>query len=134
MRKSKNTVTVFYACCVALAGCSPSLYKNISYDSVKARVITDTVRWDTDDPAIWVHPTKRDESLVIGTDKETDGALYAFDLQGKIVRRVGGLLRPNNVDIAYGFSFGEGLIDIAVVTEREAQRIRVFSLPDLEPL
>src|SRR5688572_22315589 len=33
-----------------------------------------------DDPAIWVHPTDRDLSVVIGTDKESGLAVY--DLAG----------------------------------------------------
>ncbi len=42
--------------------------------------------------------------------------------------------RPNNVDIVYGFPFNGEKIDIAVVTERMKQRIRVFRLPELEPI
>ncbi len=44
---------------------------------------------------------------------------------------VGDLKRPNNVDIAYGFSLGGKPTDIAVTTEREKQRLRVFRLPDM---
>ena len=108
--------------------------QGVPYATVQPRIFTDTVRWDTDDPAVWIHPTNRNKSLIIGTDKHTDGALYAFDLKGKIVKRIGGLRRPNNVDITYCFLMNGQLIDIAVVTERQAQRLRVFRLPDLEPL
>jgi 3-phytase len=57
-----------------------------------------------------------------------------YDLDGKIVTRVGGLKRPNNVDIAYGFRLGGESVDIAVTTERELHRLRVFSLPGMKPL
>ncbi len=97
-------------------------------------LITDTVKWDTDDPAIWIHPTDLSKSLIIGTDKNKDGALYAFDLDGKIVNVVKDIARPNNVDIAYGFPIRGELIDIAVVTERLEQRIRVYKLPELESI
>jgi 3-phytase len=76
-------------------------------------------------------PTK---SLNIGTDKHEDGALYAFDLKGKVVKVYNNLTRPNNVDVAYGFPYNDGLVDIAVVTERLKQRVRIFKLPDLEPI
>ena len=71
-------------------------------------VVTEPVRYDTDDPAIWINPIDPDGSLIIGTDKDADGALYVFDLHGKIVQEkvVRGLLRPNNVDIAYGVLVG----------------------------
>ncbi len=107
---------------------------NIPISKVEPRIITDTVKWDTDDPAIWINPKNRKKSLVIGTDKNTDGALYAFNLKGDIVKRAGGLRRPNNVDIAYDFKMNGHFIDIAVVTEREAQRLRIYSLPDLQVL
>ena len=102
--------------------------------ALKPVVITEPTRHDTDDPALWIHPTDRAQSLVIGTDKDADGALYVYDLDGKIVNRVGDLKRPNNVDVAYGLMLGGQPTDIAVTTEREMQRLRVFSLPDFRPL
>lgn len=97
---------------------------------LKPRVVTEASRKDTDDPALWI-PADRSRTLVVGTDKHSDGALYVYDLQGKIVQRVDGLERPNNVDIAYGLALGGQPVDIAVVTERERGRLRVFALPDM---
>lgn len=99
-------------------------------------VVTEPVRYDTDDPAIWINPIDPDGSLIIGTDKDADGALYVFDLHGKIVQEkvVRGLLRPNNVDIAYGVLVGGIRVDIAVVTERFAHRLRIYRLPDMVPI
>lgn len=98
------------------------------------RVITQPVAHDTDDPAIWINQADPAHSLVIGTDKATDGALYVFDLAGKVVRTVTGLKRPNNVDIVSGLRLNGQTVDIAVTTEREAGRLRVFRLPDMAPL
>lgn len=96
---------------------------------------TETVPHDSDDPAIWIHPTDLGKSLIIGTDKhDTDGGVYAFDLQGNRLDSLSirGLKYPNNVDIAYGFALGKDTIDIAVSSEREAGKIRVYSLPDMQ--
>lgn len=41
---------------------------------------------------------------------------------------IAGIDRPNNVDIAYGFKLGGRIIDIAVVTERLRNRLRIFSV------
>ena len=101
---------------------------------VRPRVVSEPVPNDADDPAIWIHPADPARSLVLGTDKHTDGGLYAFDLAGKIVARVSPLARPNNVDVLRGVRLGAGEVDVAVVTEREAGRLRVFRLPDLVPL
>ena len=100
-------------------------------NALKPRVITEPTKFDTDDPAIWIHPTDRAKSLIVGTDKNSDGALYVYDLDGKIVNVVHGLKRPNNVDIAYGLSLGGKPTDIAVTTERELKRLRVFTVPDM---
>lgn len=98
--------------------------------------ITDTVLHDTDDPAIWINPVDASKSLVIGTDKDKDGALYVFNLEGKIIDSLvrNDLQRPNNVDIAYGLKLGDTLRDIAIVTERMSHKLRVFSLPDMTPI
>lgn len=101
---------------------------------IQPRVVTDAVNWDTDDPAIWINATNPAASLILGTDKNRDGALYVFDLNGRIVNIATGLQRPNNVDVTYGFPFRGQNIDLAVVTERQQQRLRVFRLPDLTAL
>ena len=103
---------------------------------VQPRVITEPTRHDTDDPAIWINRANPAESLVLGTDKDIDGALYVFGLDGKIHQDkvVRGLSRPNNVDIAYGVQLGKQKVDIAVVTERYANRLRVFRLPSMAPI
>jgi 3-phytase len=111
---------------IALSSC----HKN----PLRPSIITESTAHDTDDPALWVHPTDPSKSLIVGTDKESGGGIYLFDLEGKIVKKVTGLLRPNNVDVAYGLQMGEDRQDVAVFTEREANTIRVFSLPELRPL
>jgi len=111
--------------------------KQVQGDSaqmVQATVITDTVPNDTDDPAIWIHPTDPAQSLIVGTDKDSLGGLYVFNLDGKIVNSVKGIKRPNNVDIEYGLMLGGKPVDIAVAAERQTGNLRVFSLPDMKPV
>ncbi len=100
------------------------------------KVVTEPTKHDTDDPAIWINPADPAESLVLGTDKNTDGALYVWGLDGKIKhdKVIRGLVRPNNVDIAYGVMLGGKKIDIAVLTERYAHRLRAYRLPDMAPV
>lgn len=121
-------IILYCAIPLALASCGN---KNV----ISPEVITQQVEHDTDDPAIWIHPEDPFKSLIIGTDKDSQGALYAFDLQGNIVHKTETLQRPNNVDVAYNFPINDStVIDIAVATEREKNTIRVFSLPDMHPL
>ena len=103
---------------------------------LQPKIITEKVRHDSDDPAIWIDRKDPSRSLVLGTDKDADGALFAFGLDGKVLPEltIRGLLRPNNVDVAYGVMLGGKKIDIAVVTERYAHRLRIFSLPDMRPV
>ncbi|MDO5616611.1 MAG: phytase, partial [Cruoricaptor ignavus] len=69
---------------------------------IKPTLVTEKTNHDTDDPAIWLHPTDFSKSLIIGTDKNSEGGLFVFDLEGNIVNKILDLKRPNNVDIAYG--------------------------------
>jgi len=106
---------------------------------VQPEVITEAVLHDTDDPAIWINEADPSQSLILGTDKggETEeGGLYVFRLDGSIDRErsVFPLNRPNNVDVAYRLAFEDSLIDIAVVTVRRENKIRIYRLPDMTPI
>jgi 3-phytase len=115
---------------VLLAGCPGH------EDVIVPLVVTDAVKYDGDDPAIWVDQNNASNSLVVVTDKNTDGSLYVFNLDGNEVSgsRVTGLDRPNNVDIEYGLALGGTPVDIAVATERNAHMLRVYQLPDMMPI
>ncbi|WP_129021892.1 phytase [Edaphocola flava] len=102
--------------------------------ALKPVYITDTVRYDTDDPAIWINPADAGQSLIVGTDKDSDGGLFVYNLQGKLVKTISGLQRPNNVDIAYGIILNGKPADIAVTTERERNALRIYTLPDMKPV
>lgn len=104
---------------------------------IKADIITEKTPNDSDDPAIWVNPNDPTKSIIFGTDKESDGGIYAFDLNGKILpeKSIKNVKRPNNVDVAYGFRLSDSTkTDVVVFTEREKQQIRMFSVPDMKPL
>jgi 3-phytase len=109
----------------------------VAADAIAPVFVTEPTKYDTDDPAIWIHPTDPSQSLIVGTDKNPeDGALYVYDLDGKIQpeKTIRPLLRVNNVDIEYGLPLGGEMVDIAVTTERGANKIRVYSLPDMKEI
>ena len=103
-------------------------------NAIQPKYVTEKVVYDSDDPAIWVNSKDPAASLIIGTDKEVNGGLYVFDLHGKVVKTVLELGRPNNVDIAYGFKLNDELVDIVITTERSNNQLRIFSVPDMEPI
>jgi len=84
----------------------------------------------TDDPAIWVNPRAPRESFIFGTVKMAapDGAIAVYRLDGSPVMRIANVDRPNNIDVAYGLTVGNREIDIAVATERNKSRLRVFEV------
>lgn len=98
--------------------------------------ISDPVNNDSDDPAIWVNETNQENSLVIGTDKGTGGGLFVYDLEGRVQndKTITGLNNPNNVDVEYGLTLGGVEVDIAVVTERGENRLRIYRLPEMTPV
>lgn len=96
--------------------------------------ITDSTLVDTDDPAIWLHPTDPLQSLILGTDKgEDNGGIYTFDLKGKLQpeQTLTGLPRPNNIDLEYGFVLGTDTMDIAVFTQRNGDNVRIIRVPEM---
>ncbi|MCF2489207.1 phytase [Dyadobacter sp. CY347] len=141
----KLTHQLYLVSLIALAACTGKTTDqkaetgHVSIDTntmLQPLFITDSTIHDTDDPAIWINPADPAKSLIIGTDKDIDGGLYVFDLNGKIQadKVIRNLQRPNNVDVAYGLILNGKPIDIAVVTERKANKIRVYSLPDMKAI
>jgi len=118
-------------CFLALCACGSS-HTPVAENALKPVVVTDAVQHDSDDPAIWINRADPAQSLIIGTDKDTDGGLFVFNLDGKIVKWITGLKRPNNVDVAYGLPLSGERADIAVLTERETNSLRVYRLPGME--
>lgn len=90
---------------------------------------------DVDDPAIWIHPDKPKKSLVIGTLK--DAGMSVFDLDGRQIQRIAAPAAPgpqdaagrfNNVDVLTDFEFRGEEVDIAVVTDRGRDQLRIFTI------
>lgn len=137
MLKSTNNSPVFSILSIfllLLIGCSNPPQE--CSDVVEPVAVTDQVKWDTDDPAIWINPDDPSQSLILGTVKDEDGALYVFNLEGKVVeeKTVRNINRPNNVDVEYGLILNGKEVDIAVTTERYKNQLRVFSLPDMKAI
>lgn len=127
-------ITLLSLATITLLSCKSSQLAPVREDALKPTAVTQPTPHDTDDPAIWINSKDATKSIIIGTDKDTDGGIYAYDLDGKIIKKSIVLKRPNNVDIAYGILINGKKTDIAVTTERETNKLRIFSLPDLTPI
>jgi 3-phytase len=130
----------FYGLSVLVAlgtyGCSQQKQEVSVLEDVvlKPLYITDSVVHDTDDPAIWFNEVDPEQSLIIGTDKDQDGALFVFDLRGKIIDSltIRDIKRPNNVDVGYGLDLGSKKVDFAVTGERMTSKLRFYLLPEMK--
>jgi 3-phytase len=80
-----------------------------------------------DDPAIWIHPSNPEKSVIIGTDKK--GGLATYNLKGEQLNYypVGDM---NNCDLRKGFSLGNDTIDILASSNRSLQSISLFKISE----
>ncbi|MFD3546513.1 phytase [Streptomyces sp. NPDC058655] len=90
---------------------------------------------NADDPAIWRNTQDPDRSLVIATAKE--GGLRVYDLDGRQVQSLPAPPPPregdkpgrfNNVDLIAGLRFPGGRHDVAVVSDRGSDRLRIYRI------
>ncbi|MFD3762329.1 phytase [Streptomyces sp. NPDC058622] len=90
---------------------------------------------NADDPAIWRNAHDPDRSLVIATAKE--GGLRVYDLDGRQVQSLPAPPPPregdkpgrfNNVDLITGLRFPDGRHDVAVVSDRGRDQLRVYRI------
>lgn len=78
-----------------------------------------------DDPAIWVHPTAPEKSLVLGTNKRW--GLLSFNMRGEQVQALPSG-RINNVDLRQRVKLGGKSRDIAVATQREHDSLAFYEI------
>jgi 3-phytase len=85
-----------------------------------------------DDPAIWVHPTTPEKSLILGSNKR--GGIAVYNLEGKELAYypVGNM---NNVDVLSGVVLDGRKVDLAGGSNRSRQSIDLFVInPDSSTL
>ena len=90
---------------------------------------------DADDPAIWVNPLSRHASLVLVTKK--NAGMDVLDLRGRVLQSFtpppapsedGEPGRFNNVDLALDTRIGGRKRDLAIVTDRGRDQLRVYEI------
>jgi len=115
------TVLAFPACTLCAAHGAATTRPAADVVAPEARLQTDLIPHSgdaADDPAIWIHPTDPEKSLILGTDKR--GGLHVYDMEGKDLQCCDGC-RPNNVDVLYGFTLGGQVADLAVASTRASK-------------
>lgn len=80
-----------------------------------------------DDPAIWIHPSNPDKSVIIGTDKK--GGLATYNLNGEQLNYYpfGDM---NNCDLRTGFPINGDTIDILAASNRTLQSVSIFRIAE----
>ncbi len=95
---------------------------------------------DADDPAIWRNTADPGRSLVIATAKE--GGLRVYDLGARLVQSLPAPRPPaeddapgryNNVDLVTGLRTPTGRTDVAVVSDRGNDRLRIYRIDASKP-
>lgn len=101
-----------------------------TYPTVVAKAQTPAMqrRGDAaDDPAIWVHPTNPQKSLVLGTNKKW--GLFVYDLQGNEAQTIA-TGHINNIDIRQGvhLAANKKAKDIAIASNRTDNTLTVYTI------
>ncbi|MFF8601452.1 phytase [Streptomyces sp. NPDC015232] len=95
---------------------------------------------NADDPAIWRNAADPDRSLVIATAKQ--GGLRVYDLDARQVQSLPAPAGPgaddkpgrfNNVDLVRGLRIGGSRADVAVVSDRGNDRLRIYRIDRDKP-
>ncbi|TPQ21874.1 phytase [Streptomyces sporangiiformans] len=95
---------------------------------------------DADDPAIWRNAADPGRSLVVATAKE--GGLRVYDLDARLAQSLAAPKPPaeddapgrfNNVDLVSGLPTSSGRADVAVVTDRGNDRLRIYRIDPSRP-
>lgn len=83
---------------------------------------------NADDCAIWIHPTDRLLSLIIGNDNQKKGGLFLWDLSGKEIYHTPAIKEPMHMDVRYGMRLGGNKVDIVACPIRGTNIIKVYAI------
>ncbi|MFF3217065.1 phytase [Streptomyces sp. NPDC002886] len=128
--------------CTALAASVALPAQALSISSVRPQAETAPLFDDeaggdanADDPSIWRNAADPGRSLVIATAKQ--GGLRVYDLEARQVQSLPAPAGPdaddapgrfNNVDLVNGLRLGRGRADVAVVSDRGNDRLRIYRI------
>jgi 3-phytase len=106
-----------------------SVFSFSSFAQIKP-VVTTMPGTNVDSLAIWIAPNKAD-SLVLLTEK-SGGQVMVFraDANATFVRRFGKFKRPNGIGVLQNVRIGAARKDLAFITDRDDNRVSVYSIPD----
>ncbi|WP_432521638.1 phytase [Kineococcus sp. SYSU DK006] len=145
LRRSGTTglaVALLLALAPAAGAAAPAAQPAPRWATVTASAATPSVhddeaggQADADDPAIWTSPTAPEQSVVLGALK--NGGLDVHALDGSLLQHLDAPPAPegaeeagryNNVDVVQGARIGARVLDLAVVSDRGRDRLRVFAI------
>lgn len=86
---------------------------------------------NVDSMAFWL-PRRAAESQLFITEKGAGLMVVSADASATLIRRLDGLQRPNAIVIEQSVPVGKVRRDLAFVTERDGDKVSVFTVPDLE--
>ncbi len=84
---------------------------------------------NADDPAIWIHPTEPERSIIVGTDKVA--GIYVWNMAGEILQVLPQTGRSNNIEVRSDVEFAGQRVTLVAANLRDAGKLAVFKLnPD----
>lgn len=92
-------------------------------------VVTHEVLHNATGATVWAGSGNH-QSLIIGTDNDAEGALYAYNLNGDIVKKSAMLGFPQNPVVIEDVRLNGVVTDAVVTVEAQSGKVRIFSLPD----
>ena len=118
----KRNICCIIMALIAMGTIRPTLYAQ----TAKATVGTWPIG-KADGVAIWIHPTNKSKSLVIGADPSK--GLGTFDLNGKLIEVVNfGKKGAGEVDVRYNFPLNGEKISIVVSANNKVNTLRIFTV------
>jgi len=81
---------------------------------------------NADDPAIWIHPTQPERSLLFLSDK--DQGIFVFDLQGNQLQHVDFGTSLNNIDVRTKVQLGTETMDLVAGNLRGAGKLAILRI------
>lgn len=129
MDRKKKIIILFICLLPFLIGsCQRIRFHTIREGVARSKAETRSMPGKADEVAIWAYRKDPQNSVIICNDKAPLGALYVYDLHGKMVSRSERLNCPVGVSVRYDIQLGGETIDVVACGIRSTNEMKIFKI------
>lgn len=126
--KKKTLIALVLITALTFQGCKTAV-KRSHGAGIRPKAATATLKGKADECGIWADQKNPKNSVLIGNDKSSSGALYVWNVDGEQIFQTPPIDQPVGVSIRYDVALGKNQkVDVVACGVRSTNEIKIFQI------